>query len=289
MGRGIAQLAVRHGMSVVLYDADPTVADSSLAAVTAVFAGDHASAGSSAADSVPVAPVLAAGIREAVQQADVVIEAVPEILPVKSTVVREIVAHAPAGSLVGTNTSTMSIAILEAECECRGRLVGTHFFNPAERMRLVEVVRSPQTPDSVVAAAEAFARELGRTPIVVRDSPGFVTSRLGLVLGNEAMRVLESGIASASAIDAAMTLGYNHPMGPLALADLVGLDARLNNLRSIYAARGEERFRPPEILVSLVAEGSLGRKTSRGFYRYDEDGRAVGEAELTHVHSIHRD
>ncbi|HET6187974.1 MAG TPA: 3-hydroxyacyl-CoA dehydrogenase family protein [Trebonia sp.] len=280
MGRGIARLAARHGMSVIMFDADPHAGRRALTAVTAEAARYRDSKNPAANDRASIPPVLANTILEAVQRADVVVEAVPEVLEIKTPVLREIVASGQPGSLLGTNTSTISIAELEASCECPGRIVGIHFFNPAERMRLVEVIRSPQTPDVVVDRAEEFARTLTRTPIVVKDSPGFVTSRLGLALGTEAMRVLESGIATASAIDVAMTLGYNHPMGPLELADLVGLDARLNNLRSIYAARREEQYRPPRILEALVAEGNLGRKTSRGFYLYDEHGRRTGEAPL---------
>jgi 3-hydroxybutyryl-CoA dehydrogenase len=145
-----------------------------------------------------------------------------------------------------------------------------HFFNPAHRMPLVEIIVGERTSDRTRDEAVSLAVELGKDPVVVRDVPGFVTSRLGLLLGTEAMRMVEQGVASAADVDKAMKLGYGHPMGPLELADLVGLDARLNNLRSLYDRTGDGLYRPPEILESLVAEGRLGRKSGAGFFSYDE-------------------
>jgi 3-hydroxybutyryl-CoA dehydrogenase len=154
-----------------------------------------------------------------------------------------------------------------------------HFFNPVHRMALVEIVVGEATGEDAVADARALAERLGKDPVVVRDAPGFVTSRLGLLLGNEAMRMLEEGVASAQDIDKAMRLGYRHPMGPLELADLVGLDARLNNLRSMQEQSGRDDYRPPPILERLVAAGRLGRKSGSGFYRYAADGSVLGPAE----------
>jgi 3-hydroxybutyryl-CoA dehydrogenase len=142
-------------------------------------------------------------------------------------------------------------------------------------MRLVEVIVTDDLPDFCVRRCADLAETLGKTPVIVKDSPGFITSRLGLALGNEAMLLVESGVAAPPDIDAAMRLGYNHPMGPLELADLVGLDARLNNLNALHGALGDGRFRPPQILIDLVAAGYLGRKTGRGFYLYDADGRKL--------------
>jgi 3-hydroxybutyryl-CoA dehydrogenase len=150
-----------------------------------------------------------------------------------------------------------------------------HFFNPPEKMRLVEVVAADDVPQGLIRRATGLAEALGKTSVVVKDSPGFITSRLGLLLGNEAMRLAESGVAPPEAIDVAMRLGYNHPMGPLELADLVGLDARLNNLNAIYPALDDDRYRPPQILVDLVEAGHLGRKSGRGFYEYDADGHKL--------------
>lgn len=265
MGTGIATAVAAHGMAVVLHDIDPDRAHR--AAERATRRTDGNTPG----------PQIRASIAEAVADADVVVESVPEVLELKAGVLREICAHAKSNGLVSTNTSTMSIGTLETLAECAGRLIGVHFFNPADKLKLVEIIRSPATPQASVDRAEAFAHALGKTPIVIRDLPGFVTSRLGLVLGNEAMRLLADGAATTTAIDTAMRLGYNHPMGPLELADLVGLDARLNNLRSLYEASGEQRFRPPPILVEMVRNDYLGRKNSRGFYFYDEHGSKTGE------------
>ena len=266
MGRGIARTAARAGLSVTLYDIDPTAARATVEGLDGLD-GER--------------PARVEGsIEDAVHDSDVVIECVPEVLSIKTPALETIRKHARHDALLATNTSTMSIAALGELAGCADRLLGLHFFNPVEKMRLVEVVRAPSTPAEVVDRGEALADRLGKTPIVVNDAPGFVSSRLGLALGNEAMLVLQSGIASASAIDAAMRLGYNHPMGPLELADLVGLDARLNNLRTLQAARGDDRFEPPQILLDLVAAGRLGCKTGVGFYRYDEHGARLGEAPL---------
>jgi 3-hydroxybutyryl-CoA dehydrogenase len=150
-----------------------------------------------------------------------------------------------------------------------------HFFNPAHRMPLVEVIVAPTTSAQTRDDAVALARAWGKEPVVVRDRPGFITSRLGLIVGTEAMRMVEEGVASAADIDTAMRLGYRHPMGPLELADLVGLDARLNNLRSLHAQSGNPAYAPPAILEDLVRQGRLGRKTGHGFFDYDDAGHLV--------------
>ena len=264
MGGGIARTARRHGFAVALFDADPETA-------RRVAARESASGDGAGASPLTVAPSVAA----AVDGADAVIEAVVESEPAKAAVLREMARSAGPGTLLATNTSTFSIARLAAAGDCPGRLVGMHFFNPAEKMRLVEVVVPDGVPDQDVRAATGLAEALGKTPVVVKDSPGFITSRLGLLLGNEAMRLVSSGVAPPDAIDVAMRLGYNHPMGPLELADLVGLDARLNNLNALYPALDDDRYRPPQILVDLVSAGHLGRKSGRGFYTYDADGRKL--------------
>lgn len=287
MGRGIALTALRHGYDVALFDVDSDAArrvagqvtfsgpaSSSLPASSSSLpaASAAASAGSDGADSGAVITVQDT-IAAAAAAADVIIETVVESEPVKTQVLREIAGAADPGALLATNTSTFSIARLAAAGGCAGRLIGMHFFNPVPRMRLVEVVVVPGTPAGYVRRAAELAESLGKTPVVMNDSPGFITSRLGLALGNEAMRLVASGVAQPAAIDAAMRLGYNHPMGPLELADLVGLDARLNNLNALYPALDDDRFRPPQILVDLVSAGHLGRKSGRGFYLYDADGR----------------
>jgi 3-hydroxybutyryl-CoA dehydrogenase len=260
MGRGIARAALRRGFDVRLFDADPEAAQR-----VAAKAAEIDGASLTVADSVT----------SAVAGVDAVIEAVIESEPVKAAVLGEVAKAAGPGTLLATNTSTFSIARLAAGSNLAGRLVGMHFFNPPEKMRLVEVVVADGVPAELVQRATALAEALGKTSVVVNDSPGFITSRLGLLLGNEAMRLVATGVAPPEAIDVAMRLGYNHPMGPLELADLVGLDARLNNLNAIYPALDDDRYRPPQILVDLVNAGHLGRKSGRGFYTYDADGHKI--------------
>lgn len=270
MGRGIALAALSNGHAVTMTDIDPETLRAAAAAVST--RANRRRADSS--QRLRLAPSVAA----AVADATVVIESVPELATVKASVIGDAIGHAPAGALIATNTSTMSIGELDRAAKANGRLVGLHFFNPAEKMVLVEIVIPVGTSAETAGRCQDVARALGKTSIVVQDIPGFVTSRMGLILGNEAMRLLQDGIASATAIDTAMRLGYNHPMGPLELADLVGLDARLNNLIALHEASGDERLRPLEVLVNAVAEGRLGRKSGRGFYDYDENGRRLSES-----------
>ena len=173
-------------------------------------------------------------------------------------------------TVIGTNTSSMSIDLLAHAMARPERLIGLHFFNPVPASKLVEVVRGTATAQNLPAVAASWVRELGKTPVVVRDAPGFASSRLGVALGLEAIRMLQEGVATAEDIDAAMTLGYGHPMGPLKLTDLVGLDVRLGIARYLERELGP-RFTPPDLMVSMVEKGHLGRKTGRGFYTWDED------------------
>jgi len=253
MGRGIAGVALAADLPVTLVEVD---AEARAAAREAIARR---------------APVERLTLTEHLDVADAtaVIEAVPEIPALKADVLGRVAAAAPPGALLVTNTSTLSITGLAHACGGSPRFVGMHFFNPVHRMPLVEIIVGEATGEDAVADALALAERLGKDPVVVRDAPGFVTSRLGLLLGNEAMRMVEEGVASAADIDKAMRLGYRHPMGPLELADLVGLDARLNNLRSMCEQSGREDYRPPAILERLVAAGRLGRKSGHGFYRYE--------------------
>lgn len=247
MGRGIAGVALGAGLETTLVDVDSAVLEAARERIARF--GD--------VSRLTLSTAPAAG--------DVVIEAVPEVFDLKVDVLR-----GARASLLVSNTSTLSITALARACGDPPRLIGMHFFNPVHRMKLVEVVVGAATDASAVTDALSLAETLGKEPVVVRDAPGFVTSRLGLLLGNEAMRMVEEGVASAEDIDKAMRLGYGHPMGPLELADLIGLDARLNNVRSMHAQSGDERYAPPAILERLVAEGRLGRKSGEGFYRYDD-------------------
>ena len=204
----------------------------------------------------------------AVSGAEVVIEAVHEHLGVKQQLFAELERAAPGDALLATNTSSLSVADIAAAVQDPGRVVGLHFFNPVHAMKLVEVVTHPRASPAAVERAVAFARALDKEPIVVQDSPGFASSRLGLALGLEAMRMLERGVASAEDIDKAMELGYNHPMGPLKLTDLVGLDVRLAIAEYLHLRLQEPQFEPPQILRDKVAKGELGKKTGKGFYNW---------------------
>jgi 3-hydroxybutyryl-CoA dehydrogenase len=263
MGRGIATVALEGGYSTILVDVDQVAVDQAGVAVSAMLERRGNGAGLGAL-------TLTTDLPSAVSEADVIIEAVPELIDLKRRLLAQIGNAAPETALVATNTSTISVGRLAKGYPRPDRLLGLHFFNPVHRMKLLEVVRGEQTSEEAVEAALRAANRLGKEPIVVADSPGFATSRLGVLLGTEAMRMLEEGVASAEDIDKAMRLGYGHPMGPLELADLVGLDARLNNVRSLHKQLGLEQFRPPAILEQLVAAGKLGRKSGSGFYEYDQ-------------------
>ncbi|MEV5764181.1 3-hydroxyacyl-CoA dehydrogenase family protein [Micromonospora sp. NPDC052213] len=209
---------------------------------------------------------LRAALAEVAQEPAVVVEAVPERPDLKRAVLREAEALRPA--LLGSNTSSISIAELAGGLARPERFVGLHFFNPVWAMALLEVVVGPATADETTAAAVALAGRLGKDPVVVRDMPGFATSRLGVTLGLEAIRMVADGVASPADIDKAMVLGYRHPIGPLELTDLVGLDVRLDIARTLQAAYGD-RFAPPPLLAEMVAAGRLGKKSGQGFYRWE--------------------
>lgn len=265
MGRGIAAAALRARLSTSLVDVDARTLEQARIAIERRLARDTADGAGE-----PAAPCLRleTDLQRAVADADAVIEAVPEVESLKRSVFEHLRASVPAHALLATNTSTMSVSQLAQACGGSPRVIGMHFFNPVHRMALVEIVVGEATAEAAVADAVALCGRLGKDPITVRDVPGFVTARLGLLLGNEAMRIVERGVASAADVDKAIRLGYGYPMGPLELADLVGLDARLNNLRSMLARSGEEAYRPPAILERLVAGGRLGRKSGAGFYEY---------------------
>ncbi len=204
----------------------------------------------------------------AVAAADVIVEAVPEKLDLKREIIADVASKAPGTCLLGTNTSSLSIAAIAEGCGAEDRVVGLHFFNPVPIMQLLEIVRGAATSDATVTAARAFGTHVGKESILVKDVPGFATSRLGVLLGLEAMRMVQDGVASAEDVDKAMELGYRHPMGPLKLTDLVGLDVRLAIAEHLHTELGSAAFEPPQLLRDLVAAGKLGRKSGEGFYTY---------------------
>ncbi len=270
MGHGIAYVAALAGCEVILSDARPETLSQARDRINALLGGavTRGKLTSEAAAAVRGRLHADPGVKEAVVAAEIVIEAVFEDRAVKRRLLAEVEEAAPDSALLATNTSSLSVADLAEALRLPARLVGIHFFNPVHAMRLVEVVTHATVEPRAVERALAFARELGKEPIVVKDSPGFASSRLGVVLGLEAMRMLEQGVASAEDIDKAMELGYNHPMGPLKLTDLVGLDVRLAIADYLHRSLEDPQFEPPKILRDKVAKGELGKKTGKGFYRW---------------------
>jgi 3-hydroxybutyryl-CoA dehydrogenase len=208
-------------------------------------------------------------IAEAAAEAGLAIEAVPERLDLKRQVFEALESTVRETAILASNTSSLSITEIQTGLGHPERVVGLHFFNPVHIMKLLEVVRGEATSEGTVEAAVSWARQIGKEPIVVKDSPGFASSRLGIALGLEAMRMVEEGVASPADIDTAMTLGYRHPMGPLRLTDLVGLDVRLDIAEYLHGQLGE-RFRPPGILREMVERGELGQKSGRGFFDWGD-------------------
>ena len=274
MGHGIAQVAAAAGCSVTLSDVSQEAVDRGLARIRANL--------NKGIDRGKVTPTerdqtlnrltgsVVAG--DALGGAHLVVEAVPEQPDLKRQVLTRAGREAPRSAIIATNTSSLPVTSLASSVPEAGRFLGLHFFNPPHLMRLVEIIVGRETRDEIVQAALAWVERLGKVGIVVKDSPGFATSRLGLVIGLEAMRMVESGVASAEDIDRAMELGYNHPMGPLKLSDLVGLDVRLGISEALARELDPVRFEPPEILRRMVAEGRLGKKSGEGFYRWTEKG-----------------
>ena len=207
-------------------------------------------------------------VAQAVAGADLVVEAAPESMELKESIFSQVDEAAPDDAILATNTSSLSIGRIASVVRDPSRFVGMHFFNPVHIMKLVEVVWGPETSDATRNAAVDFARRLGKEPIVVKDAPGFASSRLGIVLGMEAIRMVEQGVATAEDIDKAMELGYRHPMGPLKLTDLVGLDVRLGIAEYLHETLGSDVFEPPALLRRMVEDGKLGKKSGEGFYEW---------------------
>jgi len=271
MGHGIAQIAAASGIDAVLHDVSPKAIEMGLAAIHANLTKGIEKGKITPAQKGTVLHRLHAGpdLAEAVADADVVVEAVPETLELKKKIFAEVDAIVGHEVLLASNTSSLPVSRIAEATTRPDRVLGLHFFNPVHLMPLLEIVQGEQTSSAALARALVLSEALGKEAIVVKDSPGFASSRLGLVLGLEAMRMLEQGVASAEDIDKAMTLGYRHPMGPLRLTDLVGLDVRLAIADYLHRELDSEAFRPPEILRRLVDEGRLGKKSGRGFYDWD--------------------
>ena len=271
MGHGIAQVAAAARCEVRLQDVDDAAVRRGLERIrqnleTGIARGKVSP---EERDAVLARVATTTAVAEAVADADLVVEAAPETLELKRSIFAQVDAAAPAGAVLATNTSSLSIARIAEAVTDPHRFVGLHFFNPVHIMKLVEVVWAPETSEATREAAVAFVRRLGKEPVVVKDAPGFASSRLGIVLGMEAIRMVEQGVASPEDIDKAMELGYRHPMGPLRLTDLVGLDVRLGIAEYLHETLGSDAFAPPELLRRMVAEGHLGKKSGHGFYDWE--------------------
>lgn len=273
MGQGIAQVCAASGLPTRLYDVSSTQLERAVSAIGSQLEKlvQKNKLSSEMRQATLERLVRATNLEGACRGADLVIEAAPESMDLKVELLSKVRAILAEDSVIGSNTSSLSLTELGRRIDAPARTIGLHFFNPPPVMQLLEIVRGDATSDDTVARALEFARRIGKEPIVVRDVPGFASSRLGVVLGAEAMRMLESGVASAADIDRAMELGYRHPMGPLKLTDLVGLDVRLAILEHLHREIGEQ-FRPPEILRQMVQKGRLGKKVGLGFYRWTENG-----------------
>lgn len=276
MGHGIAHVAAAMGATVQLFDAVAGAAQVGVDKIAKNLAKGVVLGKLTAEQrDAALARIFArADLATACAGADCVIEAIPERIELKREVFTAIDRAAPAHALLATNTSSLPIAEIATALRSPARLVGMHFFNPVHVMKLVEVVRHPTVEPALVAVAVALAERMGKTPITVTDSPGFASSRLGLIIGLEAMRMVEQGVASAADIDTAMKLGYGHPMGPLELTDLVGLDVRLGIAEYLTTAIGPS-FTPPQNLRDKVGAGKLGKKSGEGFYRWSTDGKRL--------------
>ena len=276
MGRGIAHVAALAGYETQLFDVEAAALDRAEQAIhknldKGVALGKvDATEAQGAKDRLALDTDLAA----AVEDADLVIEAAPESMPLKVELFGQVARFAPTGALFATNTSALSVTEMATAAGRPTRFAGMHFFNPVHVMKLLEIVRALETSEETIEILREVGERMGKECVVVRDVPGFATSRINALIGNEAFRMLEQGVASAEDIDKAIRLGLNHPMGPFEMADLVGLDVRLSILEHLHATLGET-FRPSNLMRQYVDAGRVGKKAGRGVYDYDADGRRI--------------
>ncbi len=270
MGHGIAQVSAAAGMTVRLYDITDEAVARGLDHIRKNLQAGVDRGKSSAEDMAATLARLSGTSRleEAADGCDLVVEAIPEKLELKQDLFRRLAPLTAPGVVYGTNTSSISIARIAEAAPDASRVIGLHFFNPVHIMKLLEVVHHPGTAPEVIDAVRQYGAAIAKTCVFVNDMPGFATSRLGVALGMEAIRMVQDGVASAEDIDTAMELGYRHPIGPLKLTDLVGLDVRLNIGEYLARTLDNPAFEPPGLMREMVAEGKLGKKSGQGFYRW---------------------
>ena len=279
MGSGIAQVCAQTGWETRLYDAFPDSLEKGMFSI-GEFWRNGISRGKNTEEEVrnwSNKLVAYNDLEGALSGVDIVIEAIPEKIDLKRSIFRKIEELVPENAILATNTSGLRISEIASAVKTPERLVGMHFFNPVPIMKLLEVIKHDLASDDIVREVIEIGEEMGKTTIVVGDIPGFATSRLGVVLGNEAIRMLAEGVASASDIDTAMKLGYRHPMGPLELSDLVGLDVRRDILNNLAESFNDSSYLPHPLLDRLVESGELGKKTGRGIYDWSEEGKSERE------------
>ena len=277
MGSGIAHLFARSGFQVLLCDIEQSFLDKSLGKIRANL-GREAAKGKISAEELEAAigRIRTATDRAQLAPADFAIEAASERFEIKSELIRSLDAILPPGAILATNTSSISITKLAAQSRRSGLVIGMHFFNPVPVMALVEIIRGLQTEQSTFETVRDLAVRLGKTPIEVNDSPGFVSNRVLMPLINEAAFTVMEGVATAEAVDQVFQLGMAHPMGPLTLADFIGIDVCVDILRVLHQGLGDPKYRPCPLLVKMVDAGWLGRKSGRGFYTYQESSQRTG-------------
>jgi 3-hydroxybutyryl-CoA dehydrogenase len=269
MGHGIAHAAVAAGYDATIYDVSPQALERGKAAIAAILEKGVELGKVTAADRAAAQLRLrtTTELAAAVQDADLVVEAAPEKIDLKLSLLRDIEKHARADVVIASNTSSLSVTEMGAALSDPCRFAGMHFFNPVHKMKLVEIVRALESSDQTLRTIDSVAQKMGKETVVVSDSAGFITSRVNAMIGNEAFYMLQEGVASARDIDKALKLGLNHPMGPFELVDLVGLDTRLSVLEFLHRSLGE-KYRPCPLLAQHVKAGRLGRKVGRGVYDY---------------------
>ena len=272
MGRGIAQVAAQGGFHTVLQDVDAKQLDVARAHIHSSLAKsvELKKMLRSEADETLARIETTHAVADAARGMDLIIEAAPERIDLKLQIFAELDRHAPAKAILASNTSSLSVTEMAGATRRPERVLGLHFFNPVPRMKLVEIVRALETDDDTLQTALDVTHRMHKEPVVVRESPGFVTTRINAMIGNEAFYMLQEGVASAHDIDKALKLGLNHPMGPFELVDLVGLDTRLSILEYLHRSLGD-KFRPAPLLVQYVRAGRLGKKVGRGVYEYDTE------------------
>jgi len=279
MGSGIAQVSAQTGWETRLFDTMSSALDDGKNRIEDFWGRGISKGKTTHEQKVAWSKNLSYSVNlsETVNDVDLVVEAVPERKELKISVFKDLQKLVPPHSILATNTSGLKISEIAAATICPERVIGMHFFNPVPLMPLLEIVCHDGVSEKTLDIAKDVAESMGKTSIVVKDVPGFATSRLGVVLGNEAIRMLEEGVASASDIDAAMRLGYGHPMGPLELSDLVGLDVRKDILDNLVEAFGDDSYKPRPLLEKLVSSGNLGKKSGLGIYDWTDGEKTERE------------